>query len=459
MDILRGISRRSANGELPNVSPSHVQIFQAASLPNSGLRVEINNIDEASLFDRIGSDQLFTKSSSSTPSLNMIFFPKEEWKRISNNKVSRAKVFNVFDYLRLDDALFAYLLSSRSGWYYVVSGERYSFMFKDYLYMLAWTFDPTTLETRAMLAARSDYEGRSNLKDNDGNFDLPGLRPIHLYHPLSLACFCLTDFVFYFDNLIVAEGYTIGNIENDTGHGLWVEEKTNTQAIELPNLMNASRDIARIIGIFANLFKGVEVSHTLVESLQDMETWREWYRSYHGDEEESMKMFDQCVTSFSSAIGLLKLRIKTIKQSGRVFDERAKAQSNVIAALIRREDARVGHQLADASKKLAEATKKDSSDMKVIAIMTMAFLPATFFAALFDIPTLAWDQPNVITQNFWVYWAFTLPTTLLVFVLWDILNERMIYHWTTGLACRIEKKEPYDSPDNRSTGLPWINTA
>ncbi|KAI1646816.1 uncharacterized protein F4817DRAFT_339520 [Daldinia loculata] len=296
-------------------------------------------------------------------------------------------------------------------------------MIKDYLYMLAWTFDPTTLETRAMLAARSEYRHRSNLKNGNGDFHLPGLRTAHLYHPLSLACLCLTDFVFYFDRIIIDEGYTIGHIEKDTGHGLWVRDETQTHNFTLETLMVASRNIAKIIGIFANLFKSVEVTHTIAESLQDGRTWRDFYGR---QDSESLKNFNYCTESFRSAVGLLKLRMKTIKQSGRVFDERAKAQSNVIATLIRRQDAVTGHRLAKASKKLAEATKKDSSDMKVIAIMTMAFLPATFFAALFDLPTLAWDQPQVITNNFWVYWAFTLPTTLVVFALWYVLNERKL---------------------------------
>jgi phosphatidylglycerophosphate synthase len=60
----------------------------------------------------------------------------------------------------------------------------------------------------------------------------------------------------------------------------------------------------------------------------------------------------------------------------------------------------------------------DSTSMKTIATMTMAFLPATFIAALFAIPSLQWDKPSVIGSRFWVYWAFTIPTTILVFVIW-----------------------------------------
>ena len=59
--------------------------------------------------------------------------------------------------------------------------------------------------------------------------------------------------------------------------------------------------------------------------------------------------------------------------------------------------------------------------MKTIAFMTMLFLPGTFFAALFALPFFKWDEKNVAQKKFWVYWAFTLPVTALVFILWNVL--------------------------------------
>ena len=61
--------------------------------------------------------------------------------------------------------------------------------------------------------------------------------------------------------------------------------------------------------------------------------------------------------------------------------------------------------------------------MKPIAIMTMAFLPATFFAALFAVPSLQWTADEVITKNFWIYWAFTVPLTLVIFGLWLVITK------------------------------------
>jgi len=82
----------------------------------------------------------------------------------------------------------------------------------------------------------------------------------------------------------------------------------------------------------------------------------------------------------------------------------------------------MGREDANASKAIATAAKKDSSAMKTIAVMTMAFLPATFFAALFAIPLLQWQGDNVMTERFLVYFAFTLPCTALVFFVWWVFG-------------------------------------
>ncbi|KAI0380051.1 hypothetical protein F5Y04DRAFT_282181 [Hypomontagnella monticulosa] len=102
-----------------------------------------------------------------------------------------------------------------------------------------------------------------------------------------------------------------------------------------------------------------------------------------------------------------------------------------ISQHLMREDTMASIELAKASAKMTEtgieltrAAKRDSSSMKVIAIMTMIFLPGTFFAALFAVPSLHWDGENVVGGNFWVYWVFTIPFTVLIIILWLAITQR-----------------------------------
>lgn len=73
---------------------------------------------------------------------------------------------------------------------------------------------------------------------------------------------------------------------------------------------------------------------------------------------------------------------------------------------------------AATSLQIASSAKDHSASMKVVALMTIVFLPGTFFAALFAVPTLTWSEDVVVSPRFWIYWAFTLPCTLLLVALY-----------------------------------------
>ncbi|ORY66138.1 uncharacterized protein BCR38DRAFT_429338 [Pseudomassariella vexata] len=380
---------------------------------------------------RLPNDECEGVPSTQTSSSICIFRATSTWKEIDKEA---ADFLDIFDSLRLDSALIAYVKSSRAGWYALRQMENglYSFLLKDYMYMLAWTFDPDRMETRAIVCERSEYISRSILKGAGGQFDLPGLCTLHLYHPLALACIVLVDFVSYFDKLLVQEGYQVGGIEDITRHGFWGVDDGQEHEVPEAELIKASRKIARLIGLFANMFKSLEIAHAIAATLKEQDKWRDPLHvstkvqsaKVHSAEVQDWR--EKCAISLTEATSILHGRIRAMKQSCQVFDARAKALSSVISTLMRREDTRITNELTKASNKLAAAAARDSSDMKVIAIMTMAFLPATFFAALFALPSLDWQSPGVMDNKFWVYWACTVPTTLAVFILWDVLQANKI---------------------------------
>ncbi|KAI1076455.1 hypothetical protein F5B20DRAFT_594138 [Whalleya microplaca] len=71
------------------------------------------------------------------------------------------------------------------------------------------------------------------------------------------------------------------------------------------------------------------------------------------------------------------------------------------------------------SVEIGRAAQADSSAMKTIAFFTMAFLPATFLSSIFSTSFFNYsaDIWNVSDQ-FWIYWAFVIPTTLVAFASW-----------------------------------------
>ncbi|KAF2102628.1 hypothetical protein NA57DRAFT_71615 [Rhizodiscina lignyota] len=86
--------------------------------------------------------------------------------------------------------------------------------------------------------------------------------------------------------------------------------------------------------------------------------------------------------------------------------------------LIAQRDSQVMHNLG-------KAAQSDSSAMKVIAVVTMSFLPATFIATLFSMSFFSFspgtaEQPAQwsVSQNFWLYWVFAVPITGLTIASW-----------------------------------------
>lgn len=69
--------------------------------------------------------------------------------------------------------------------------------------------------------------------------------------------------------------------------------------------------------------------------------------------------------------------------------------------------------------------KRDSIAMKTIAILGIVFLPGTFVATLFSINMFDWGGSNDgettslrVSQSIWIYWAITVPLTVLTFLVW-----------------------------------------
>ncbi|KAI2619932.1 hypothetical protein GGR54DRAFT_601856 [Hypoxylon sp. NC1633] len=93
--------------------------------------------------------------------------------------------------------------------------------------------------------------------------------------------------------------------------------------------------------------------------------------------------------------------------------QRANVQTTAITNLLAQRNNESNRKLAESSTSIARDTRRDSSAMKSIAILTMVFLPATFTATYFGTPAIAALEPS---QN--LYWIVTLPLTVAVLLVW-----------------------------------------
>lgn len=124
---------------------------------------------------------------------------------------------------------------------------------------------------------------------------------------------------------------------------------------------------------------------------------------------------------------LLCLKDSALDRERQIINLQRKTQIFVtlLYNLITGHDSATNLRIASGTANVAHEAKKDSTSMKIIAGVTMFYLPATFVCSLFGTNFVALDtngpsDPNFVVSKFWwVYLAFAIPLTgFTVFCFW-----------------------------------------
>ncbi|PMD36365.1 hypothetical protein L207DRAFT_637477 [Hyaloscypha variabilis F] len=117
--------------------------------------------------------------------------------------------------------------------------------------------------------------------------------------------------------------------------------------------------------------------------------------------------------------------------------ERLATQKSSLYNIIAQKEIKLSFQMAREQRKLAHASKRDSSTMKIISLLGSLFLPGAYLASIFSTTFFnfqnAPDIPLAVSPNFWLYWAVTVPITLLVVGIW--------YCWEKKREARYDRED------------------
>ncbi|KAH0558359.1 hypothetical protein GP486_004982 [Trichoglossum hirsutum] len=110
-------------------------------------------------------------------------------------------------------------------------------------------------------------------------------------------------------------------------------------------------------------------------------------------------------------------------------------------------DNKVNISVARDSRWIASVSRRDSSAMKTIAVLTLIFLPGTVIASIFSSNMFDFRSADgpVVSSKFWVYWAVTLPLTVGVLLVWIVW-----YYWSSAK----QKKQDRDLEESMGA-LEW----
>lgn len=81
--------------------------------------------------------------------------------------------------------------------------------------------------------------------------------------------------------------------------------------------------------------------------------------------------------------------------------------------------------MAGEQRKLAHASKRDSSAMKLISLLGAIFLPGAYIAAVLSMDFFNFKESGtMVATSFWVYWVITIPITGSIVAFWYIYEKR-----------------------------------
>ncbi|KAL8851620.1 MAG: hypothetical protein Q9221_003457 [Calogaya cf. arnoldii] len=171
---------------------------------------------------------------------------------------------------------------------------------------------------------------------------------------------------------------SLQQLEAKTGMGAHVfDESQRAAATELNDLL---RDLHLCEGQLAFFERTVQFQASWIEWLQAQHLFLNQLRFGRGEIINLPLIHRPVEEGVASSLSLCASLSRESLEQVRTLRNRVRIQLSVVANLIAQNDSRTNIAIADASRRIAFETRRDSDAMKTIAALTMVFLPGTFVA-------------------------------------------------------------------------------
>ncbi|KAH9983884.1 hypothetical protein F4779DRAFT_632557 [Xylariaceae sp. FL0662B] len=399
----------------PDPKYRSIVIFASPDAPTTYIEKDLDLDDLLGFFKARPALEKESTAAAGAASLKMVAVDSrlESWSNFFTTLFVTKDVFlGLVDSMAMHPAALWLLRYEYDGFHHFGGPEVDTFYIGTSNFVLIWTFDHRTLCTRAIWIMRQVF----NSAPVAWFQNILRRHQEHVYSPFLLAYVTALSVCSTFDSEISYRAHVVRLTERQTGYS--THSSSIEQRLGMESLTVSIKEVGEVLNHVANNGRHFRMIDTILDSIMA------GVGGVDGLSPGARGRMEKSTFRLVATIPSIRSRMHASQEYLQYLKERAERLSTVLFALLTHEDSAIHAELADASRRIAEASKRDSSSMKTVAIMTMAFLPATFFAALFSVPSLDWDGDSVIKNNFWIYWAFTLPATGIVFLLWLLLDNR-----------------------------------
>ncbi|KKP06098.1 hypothetical protein THAR02_01794 [Trichoderma harzianum] len=156
-------------------------------------------------------------------------------------------------------------------------------------------------------------------------------------------------------------------------------------------------------------------------------SWLDWKKDFLSDEEIAhRKTIDQLHRSILARLEFYKVKLKGLENYIHTTLERLKVQREALYNIISQREARLNLEIAGEQRRIAHASKRDSTAMKTISLMGALFLPGTYLASVFSMTFFNFQSgaDPVISNWLWVYFIITIPLTVIIVGFWLWYDRR-----------------------------------
>ncbi|TPX17339.1 uncharacterized protein E0L32_012194 [Thyridium curvatum] len=171
---------------------------------------------------------------------------------------------------------------------------------------------------------------------------------------------------------------------------------------------------------------------------------------------------DKLHRSMLSRLDFYVAKLKGIEHYAATTLARLDIQRSALYNIIAQKESKLNLEMAGQQRRLAHASKRDSTSMKTLSFLGTIFLPATFLASVFSMTFFNFqDKDRAVAPTLWVYFAITIPLTLIIVVswrYWDRKREKAFADEDLDLESGIDKLEAQIMASMRKRTMSKVRT-
>ncbi|KAF4626992.1 hypothetical protein G7Y89_g11165 [Cudoniella acicularis] len=130
--------------------------------------------------------------------------------------------------------------------------------------------------------------------------------------------------------------------------------------------------------------------------------------------------------SMLARMDFYRVKLQGIESYAYTTLQRLDIQRSALYNIIAQKESKLNFQMAGEQRKLAHASKRDSTAMKTISLLGAIFLPGAYLASVFSMTFFNFqgDGSPSVSKQFWIYWAVTIPITTIIVIGWWLWDRR-----------------------------------